>query len=75
MDYYIIYPSLDSWEWVKNRSIKRGNNKKWLARLKEVFEEYYIALKESNCKKMLLHSPLIKNKEAIIMIITILQKK
>lgn len=52
MEYYIIYPSLDSWEWVKNRSIKRGNNEKWLARLQEVFEEYYIASKESNCKKM-----------------------
>lgn len=52
MEYYIIYPSLNSWEWVKNRSIKRGNNEKWLARLKEVFEEYYIVSKESNCKKM-----------------------
>lgn len=52
IEYYIVYPSLDSWEWVKQRSIKRGNNSRWLARLKNVFEEYYIASKRSKCKEL-----------------------
>lgn len=52
IEYYIVYPSLDSWEWVKQRSIERGNNKRWLNRLKNVFEEYYIASKKSKCKEL-----------------------
>lgn len=52
IEYYIAYPSLDSWEWVKQRSINRGNNEKWLKRLEEVFEEYYIASKNSKCKEI-----------------------
>lgn len=52
IEYYIVYPSLDSWEWVKKRSVNRGNNEKWLNRLKEIFEEYYILSKKSKCKKM-----------------------
>lgn len=52
IEYYIVYPSLDSWEWVKQRSIKRGNNRRWLNRLKNVFEEYYIASKKSKCKEL-----------------------
>jgi len=52
IEYYIVYPSLDSWEWVKQRSINRGNNEKWLAGAEQVFEEYYIASKNSKCKKM-----------------------
>lgn len=52
IEYYIVYPSLDSWEWVKQRSIERGNNKRWLNRLKSVFEEYYIASKKSKCKEL-----------------------
>lgn len=52
IEYYIVYPSLDSWEWVKQRSIERGNNKRWLNRLKNVFEEYYIASKRSKCKEL-----------------------
>lgn len=56
IEYYVVYPSLDSWEWVKQRSINRGNNDKWLSRLEEVFEEYYIASKNSNCKEMFIVS-------------------
>ena len=56
IEYYIVYPSLDSWELVKQRSIARGNNEKWIIRLKEVFEEYYIVSKNSKCKKMFLVS-------------------
>ena len=52
LEYYIVYPSLDSWQWVKQRSIKRGNNEEWLKRLKDVFEKYYILSEKSNCKKM-----------------------
>lgn len=52
IEYYIVYPSLDSWEWVKQRSIERGNNKRWLNKLKNVFEEYYIASKKSKCKEL-----------------------
>ena len=52
IEYYIVYPSLDSWEWVKQRSIERGNNKRGLHRLKNVFEEYYIASKKSKCKEL-----------------------
>lgn len=52
IEYYIVYPSLDSWEWVKQRSIERGNNKRYLNRLKNVFEEYYIASKKSKCKEL-----------------------
>jgi len=52
IEYYITYPSLDSWEWVKQRSIDRGNNEKWLNRIEEVFEEYYVLSKKSKCKKM-----------------------
>ncbi|MEI3507754.1 MAG: hypothetical protein V8R01_01235 [Bacilli bacterium] len=52
IEYYIAYPALDSWEWVKQRSINRGNNEKWIKRLEEVFEEYYIASKKSKCKEI-----------------------
>ncbi len=52
IEYYIVYPSLDSWEWVKQRSIERGNNKRWLNRLENVFEEYYIESKKSKCKEL-----------------------
>lgn len=52
IEYYIVYPSLDSWEWVKQRSINRGNNEKYINKLKDVFEEYYIASKKSNCKEI-----------------------
>lgn len=52
IEYYIIYPSLNSWEWVKQRSINRANNEKWLTRLKEVFEQYYEISKNSKCKKI-----------------------
>lgn len=52
IEYYIVYPSLDSWEWVKQRSINRGNNIKWLNRLEDVFEEYYLVSKNSKCKEM-----------------------
>lgn len=52
IEYYTVYPSLDSWEWVKQRSIARGNNKKWINRLEEVFEEFFFITKNSKCKKM-----------------------
>lgn len=52
IEYYIAYPSLDSWEWVQKRSIERGNNEEWIAKLKEAFEPYYELSKQSNCKDM-----------------------
>lgn len=54
IEYYIVYPSLDSWEWVKQRSKKRENSEKWLARLEEVFEEYFEVSKNSKCKEIFL---------------------
>ena len=52
IEYYIVYPSLNSWEWIKQRSISRGNNEKFIKRLKEVFKKYYILSQKSKCKKM-----------------------
>ncbi len=52
IEYYIVYPALESWEWVKQKCIKRGNNSIWINRLESVFEKYYIASKNSKCKDM-----------------------
>lgn len=39
--YSIAYPNINDWEEVEMKCINRGNNKKFIKRLKEVFIPYY----------------------------------
>lgn len=39
--YSIAYPNINDWEEVEKKCIDRGNNDKFIARLKEVFVPYY----------------------------------
>lgn len=41
ISYSIAYPDIYNWEDVLNKCIKRGNNDKFIKRLKEVFIPYY----------------------------------
>ncbi len=39
--YSIAYPNIHSWDEVRNKCIRRGNNAYFITRLKEVFKPYY----------------------------------
>ena len=39
--YSIAYPNIENWQEVEERCLNRGNNKKFIKRLKEVFIPYY----------------------------------
>lgn len=39
--YSIAYPNINNWKEVEKRCIERGNNEKFISRLKEVFNPYY----------------------------------
>ncbi len=41
IQYSIAYPNIDTWDSVKQKCMDRGNNKKFIKKLKEVFVPYY----------------------------------
>ena len=50
--YSIAYPSINNWEDVKRKCINRGNNEKFIKRLKEVFIPYYEDSLNRNYEKL-----------------------
>ncbi len=50
--YSIAYPNLDNWEEVEKRCIERGNNEKFIIRLKEVFVPFYEDAIKRNYEKL-----------------------
>ena len=50
--YSIAYPNINNWAEVKKRCIERGNNKAFMARLKEVFVLYYEDAIKRNYEKL-----------------------
>ena len=72
LDYFdknnIAYPNIDDWETVEKKCVDRGNNEKFIKRLKEVFVPYYEDVLSRNYetlyiidKNETLESILIKN--------------
>lgn len=50
--YSIAYPNINNWKEVEKRCIKRGNNKAFIKRLKEVFIPYYEDSIKRNYEKL-----------------------
>lgn len=50
--YSIAYPNLNNWSVVEKRCKDRNNNEKFIKRLKEVFEPYYIDSSTRNYEKL-----------------------
>ncbi len=68
MKYSIAYPNINSWETVKEKCIKRGNNESFIAGLKTVFLPFYKDCLKRNYEKLYiidedetLESVLLKN--------------
>ncbi len=59
--YSIAYPNIENWQEVEERCLNRGNNKKFIKRLKEVFIPYYQDAIKRNYYKLYI----LNNKETL----------
>ncbi len=51
IQYSIAYPNLNNWDNVEKRCRNRNNNEKFINKLKEVFEPYYVDSMKRNYEK------------------------
>lgn len=53
IDFYLVYPKLDSGDILKQRCIERGNTESWAQSIKEKVELWYPKIKEYNIKNVI----------------------
>ena len=53
IDYYFVYPKLDSGDILKKRCIDRGNTEEWAQKIKDKVTLWYPKIKEYNIKNVI----------------------
>ncbi len=65
IEYSIIYPSINNWDEVERRCIKRENNDNFIVKLKQVFISYYKNVINRKYKKLYILNDKMKRAEAV----------